>query len=253
MKLAAVQLDIAWEQKEKNFRKVEGLAKKAKGHGAELLILPEMFATGFSMKLSLTAEEEDGETSSFLRQLARDTGMAILAGAVFKGRNGLGRNCALAVDKEGQKLATYSKCHVFSFMGEDKYHQPGEGPIFFSLGELTVSPFICYDLRFPELFRPVAADCHLMVVIASWPSARQSHWDILLPARAVENQCYFVGVNRVGTGGGLTFTGGSAVYDPLGNRIAYAGAHETIILAEINPTTVDRVRAEMPFLRDRRF
>lgn len=253
MKLALFQMDVAWEARSKNFRKVKGLAKMAKEEGADLLILPEMFSTGFSMDLNLTMEETGGETVSFLKQLAAEMEVSVIGGVVLKGEKGLGRNTALAFDRCGREVAIYTKCHLFSYLKEDKYHEPGSGPVVFELDGTPLSLFICYDLRFPEIFRRVAQEVHLMVVIASWPSARQLHWDLLLPARAVENQCYLAGVNRVGEGGGLTFTGGSAVYDPIGNRIAYGGEQEAVILAQIEPTTVERVRREMPFLKDRRF
>jgi omega-amidase len=112
--------------------------------------------------------------------------------------------------------------------------------------------FICYDLRFPELFRAVANTCMLIIVIASWPDARQGHWETLLKARAIENQCYVIGVNRVGEGGGYSFIGGSAIIDPSGETIAEGREKETLLVAEIDPEKVREIRSIYPFLKDLR-
>ena len=122
----------------------------------------------------------------------------------------------------------------------------------FELEDIGATCFICYDLRFPELFRAVVDECGLILVIASWPAARQSHWDLLLQARAVEGQCFIVGVNRVGEGGGHTFLGGSAVIDPIGRVLAHGGDKEVLLLADVDPGMVREVRSTMPFLKDRK-
>jgi len=253
MRIAGLQLDTVWEDRETNYRRVKEFARMAKEKGADLLVLPEMFSTGFSMNLIVTMEKDDGPTTRFLKSIATSYQIAVLGGVVLKGKNGRGRNCARVIDAGGNIPTTYAKCHLFSFMDEDKIHESGESPQVFKLKGVRVSPFVCYDLRFPEIFRAVADDVHLMVIIASWPAARQLHWDELLPARAVENQCYVMGINRVGEGDGLIYKGGSAVYDPLGNRIAFAGDQETLVLADVDLRHVDKVRSEMPFLRDRKF
>ena len=253
MRIAGLQLDTVWEDRKTNYRRVKEFARIAKEKGADLLVLPEMFSTGFSMNLGVTMEDDNGPTTRFFRSIATSYQIAVLGGVVLKGQNGRGRNCARAIDADGNILATYAKCHLFSFMEEDKYHESGLSPQVFELKGVRVSPFICYDLRFPEIFRAVADDVHLMVIIASWPAARQQHWDVLLPARAVENQCYMLGINRVGQGDGLIYKGGSAMYGPLGNRIAFAGDQEALVLADVDLHHVDKVRSEMPFLKDRRF
>jgi len=253
MKVAALQFDIVWEDRTTNYRKVRRFAKIAADSGADVLILPEMFATGFSLNSTVTIEEPGGETASFVQSLASDFNVNVIAGLVLRGNHGLGRNCALTVDREGHGVALYTKTHLIGILGEDKHHEPGDGPKLFTLGSMKCASFICYDLRFPELFRLVADNCTLVFVIASWPDARKRHWHILLQARAVENQFYVVGVNRIGQGGGLTYSGGTVIYDPLGNIIAEGGNREGLIIGDVDSAKVAEVRSAMPFLKDRRF
>jgi predicted amidohydrolase len=118
---------------------------------------------------------------------------------------------------------------------------------------MTATCFVCYDLRFPELFRLAAERCGLMLVMASWPNTRQRHWDVLLQARAIENQCYVMGCNRVGQGGGLGFDGGSVIIDPMGRVLAHGGTDQGVVLHEVDADEIARVRASLPFLQDRRF
>ncbi len=255
MIIAALQLDITWEDKEANYWRVQQLAKRSLSHKPDLIVLPEMFATGFSMSTQVTAEPMDGPTPTFLRELARSHKVAVVGGFALDTQRGKTQNCALAVDPQGNDLAVYAKTHLFSFMGEDEHHEAGAGLVPFNLGGLRCACIICYDVRFPELLRPHVEELDAVFVMASWPAQRQSHWDILLPARAVENQLYVVGVNRVGHGKGLDYTGGTAVYHPLGHALARAGAgpQETIITADIHAEEVANVRKAMPFLDDRRF
>ena len=253
MKVAAVQFDIAWERREANYLAVEKWAQLAGENGADLLVLPEMFATGFSLDPQITAEETTGKTAQFLSDLARRHRIAILGGLVLRGEGGRGLNSALVFDKNGVLVSAYAKTHLFSFMGEERAHLAGDGPRPFEICGTKCACFICYDLRFPEMFRAVAEEVECIFVIASWPAPRQRHWDVLLPARAVENQLYLVGVNRVGPGGGLDFTGGSAIYHPGGECLAHGGEAETLLLGEIDPVEVQRVRTEMPFLVDKKY
>jgi predicted amidohydrolase len=251
-RLAALQLDIVWMDRAANYEKVRRFARTARAEGADLLVLPEMFATGYSTEVAFTAEDEDGPTPDFLRTLARELDLALLAGLVLRAPDGRGLNVSMAVDRGGRVQAVYAKTHLFTYAGEDRVHAPGPGPLVYDAGELRVAPLVCYDLRFPELFREVAEATDLYALIASWPHNRQRHWDLLLPARAVENQAYIVGVNRCGEGGGLLYKGGSAIYSPWGERIAHAGEGEGLISAEVDATVVEHLRARLPFLKDRR-
>jgi predicted amidohydrolase len=251
--IAGLQLDVAWEDRAANFERVRVLAGKARDRGADLLVLPEMFATGFSLDTKITAEPPTGETPRFMSELARELEIGVVGGYVQRRRQGRGANMSLAVDRRGRVVAEYVKTHLFSFMDEDRAHEAGAGPRQFAFEGVPIASFICYDLRFPELFRLVADSAAAVIVIASWPSARQAHWDALLRARAIENQLYVVGVNRAGQGGGLEYTGGSAIVDPMGQVLAHAGDSENTIVAEIDTDEVERTRTEMPFLEDRRF
>jgi omega-amidase len=252
MRVAAAQMDIAWHDRSANHEKVRQMATQAKKAGAELLILPEMFSTGFSMDTSITSESFDGATPTLLRSLAREMGLAIVGGFVLVRDEGGPQNVSLAIDNRGNDLALYAKIHQIGLLGEDKSYQPGDWPAPFSLGPINAACFVCYDLRFPELFRLVVDQCELIVVIASWPAERQPHWDLLLRARATEGQFFLVGVNRVGQGGNLNFMGGSAIIDPLGQILAHGGDKETLIVADIDPGKVAEVRSSMPFLKDRK-
>jgi len=252
MKVAAAQMDIAWHDRETNHVKIREMAERAKAAGADLIVFPEMVATGFSMDTSVTAEPMDGPTPSLFRGLAQDLEMAVVGGFVRKSEKGRPQNVSLAVDPKGADLALYAKIHPIGLLQEDRHYDPGDRTVPFHLGPVHAGCLICYDLRFPEVFRPLADRCGLILVIASWPAVRQRHWDILLPARAVENQLYVVGVNRVGEGGGHLFTGGSAIIDPAGETIARGGSAETLVVGEIDPQRVEQVRSDMPFLKDRR-
>jgi len=252
MKVAAVQMDIAWHDREANHAKARHFAEQAKAAGADLLVLPEMFSTGFSMDVSVTAETLDGPTPRLFRSMAGAMNMAVVGGFVLKGRSARPQNVSLAVGPDGKDLALYAKIHQIGILGEDGPYDPGDQPVPFDLSGVRAAAFVCYDLRFPELFRAVVDQCGLIMVIASWPSTRQAHWDVLLRARAIESQCFVVGVNRVGEGGGLLFTGGSAIVDPLGQVLAHGGDKETLVMADLDLAKVQEVRSTLPFLKDRK-
>ena len=251
--VAAVQMDLVWEDRAANHAAARRWAEQAVAGGAGVVVLPEMFATGFSMNPAVTAEPADGPTPTFLRALARDLGVTVIGGYVRDAGGGLGANTALAVGPDGGDLAAYVKTHLIGILGEDRAHVAGDRPCPFTAAGVPAACFVCYDLRFPELFRLVAADVAMMVVIASWPAARQRHWDALLAARAIENQCWVVGVNRVGEGGGLAFTGGTAIIDPLGQIVAHGGQTAGLVTAVVDADRVATVRRDFPFLGDRRF
>jgi predicted amidohydrolase len=245
-------MDIAWHDRPTNYAKARFFAEQAEQENADLLVLPEMFSTGFSMDASFTAEPLEGSTPTFLRSMARELEMAVIGGFVLARDNAGPQNVALAVDQNGIDLALYAKIHQIALLGEDGSYEPGEWPVPFRLESIGAACFVCYDLRFPELFRNVVDQCGLMIVIASWPAGRQTHWDIFLRARALESQCFFIGVNRVGEGGGLKFLGGSAIIDPLGQVVTHGDDRETLLVADIDLAKVDDVRSEMPFLKDRK-
>jgi predicted amidohydrolase len=254
VKVAAVQHDIVWEDRDATLVLVERQIAAAAATGARLVVLTELFATGFSMATERVGEPEGGPTSQFLLEQAARHGIWV-CGSVPELPPGSDRPFNQLVLAAPDGVAhRYAKIHPFSFAGEHEHYKPGpaSGVITVDVEGVRVTPFICYDLRFADVFWPVAAatDCYL--VIASWPSPRRAHWKALLAARAIENQAYVVGVNRVGEGGGLTYAGDSRIIDPMGEVIAAAPeGEEACIVADVDPRVVASTRERLPFLADR--
>ncbi len=252
MRVAAVQLDLAWEDRERNHaRAAEHIARAAAG-GAELVVLPEMFATGFSMAAAARAEAPDGPTPRFLAAQARQHGVHLVTSVALQGPDGP-QNVALHHDPEGALRTRQPKLHPFRFAGEDRHFRAGSTLATSPVGGHVLGLAVCYDLRFPELFRALAfRGVTLQVVVANWPTARSAAWSHLLVARAIENQCFVVGVNRVGRGGGLDHDGRSAIVGPLGEVLATERDREVVLTAELDPRLVADTRARFPFLGDAR-
>ncbi len=251
MRVAAIQHDIAWQDKAANFAHLEPLLARSAKAGAHLALLPEMFATGFSMDTASVAEGRDGPTTAFLRGQAARHGVAIGGSFACLPRAGDRPVNRFLLARPDGTTVHYDKVHPFSFGGEDAHYAAGSEPVTFALDGCSLTPFVCYDLRFADWFWAAATrtDCYL--VVANWPASREEHWSTLLRARAIENQAYVVGVNRVGDGGGIHYAGASVVVDPFGLVVAAAGASEEVLLAECDPARVAEVRARYPFLADR--
>jgi len=254
VKVIAIQFDIAWENKEANFDRVRRLLAAAAPGKDSLVVLPEMFATGFSMNADVIAEPYGGPTEQFLARTAKEFGVCLVAGAAMRGRDGRARNKALVFSPGGELLAFYAKMRPFTLGGESERYTAGERPIAFRWSDWMISPFVCYDLRFPEIFREAAAahQPHLFVVIACWPVKRIHHWVRLLQARAIENQAYVVGVNRIGSDPQLEYTGHSMMVDQHGEIFADAGDRECCLSAELDLAALLEYRRELPFLADMR-
>jgi omega-amidase len=247
MEILGLQLDIVWENKEANFEKVRGLLEKANATPGSLVVLPEMFDTGFSMNVSGIC----GGTDDFLAEMAKRFGIYLLGGTAGPAENGKGKNEAVVFGPQGKELARYGKLHPFSYAGETNYFVPGNSLVLFEWAGVKVAPFICYDLRFPEVFRQaVRQGAELFVVIANWPAARELHWKTLLRARAIENQAFVAGVNRCGKDPKHDYSGQSLIIDPRGQILAEGGTQEGILRAEINPELVRAYRQEFPALQD---
>ena len=253
MNVHAVQLDIVWEDKEANFRQVRKLLEAAPPSAGDLVVLPEFFATGFSMNVAGIAEDVCGKVETFLAELAAETGAFVLGGVAVRNGDGRGRNEAVAFDGGGALAARYCKLHPFSFGGEDAHYEAGGDLVTFEWGGHTVAPMICYDLRFPEAFR-AAMDRGATVfpVIANWPLPRTAHWTALLRARAIENQAYVVGVNRCGIDPYLAYGGNSLIVDPMGNALAESGGEECVLRGAMDAAALGEYREKFPALRDRR-
>ncbi len=251
MQVALVQLDIAWEDKRANHAKVRALLEKAKPPRGALVVLPEMFSTGFSMNAAEIAEGEARETERFLASAAKEFGVAMLGGVVTLGADGRGRNQAVAFGPDGAPLARYAKIHPFSYGEETKNYTGGTEIVLFEYAGFKIAPFVCYDLRFPEVFRAaVKRGAQLFTVIANWPEPREAHWLALLKARAIENQAYVVGVNRCGRDPKLAYSGRSQVIGPKGDVPVDAGTAEGVTLAELDLAPLLEWRRAFPALAD---
>ncbi len=251
MRAALVQMDIAWEDPAANHDRAGRLAAQAKAAGAELAVLPEMFATGFSMNAEKIAQPPGGETEQWLRAAARRLSIHLIAG-VAETASPLPVNNALWVSPDGE-VERYSKLHPFSFVGEEKYFGGGEGVVSWEIAGARVTPLVCYDLRFPEPFRVAADETDVFVVIANWPDRRRLAWQTLVRARAIENQAFVLAVNRVGEDGdGVHFAGDSAAVSPWGEILASAAELETVLIVDLDPKEVSDARAKFTALADRR-
>lgn len=254
MKVASIQLNSVWEDPKYNLERVEQFVHKAQNDGCDVVILPEMFSSGFSMNAKKIAEQANGSSCQMLCQLAQEHHINLIAGLVEKiddEDNDVYQNVAVMIDRNGQIIARYIKNYPFSNAGEHLYYQAGNETVVYEIDGVKASTFICYDLRFPELFRQVAQQVEMMVVIASWPAARLDHWLSLLKARAIENQCFVVGVNRIGRDGNdLDYTGGSQVVDPFGHIISLADEKTEYQMTELNISKVKKIREQLPFLQD---
>ena len=251
MQIVACQTDVAWEDKQANFDRVGKLLAASSIRPGALVALPEMFATGFSMHVSKIAEPVEGETQKFLGALARQFKCFVMGGVVTRAPDGRGRNEAVVMGPEGVELARYCKMHPFSYAGETKHYQAGEGITLFEWHDFTVAPFVCYDLRFPEVTREaVRSGMELMVFIANWPQAREAHWLALLRARAIENQAYVVGVNRVGTDPHVQYSGHSLIVGPRGETLAEGCGEQQLVTAEVELGPLLEYRQQFPTLTD---
>jgi len=253
MRIAGLQLDIAWEDKPANFDKVRRLVAAAKLPPGSLLLLPEMFSTGFSMNVAGIAEAEGGPTEAFLASLAKEQGLTVSGGVVVRAPDGRGLNQSLTVGPDGAVVARYSKIHPFSYAGETTHYAPGTETLTYPWGGAVVSPFVCYDLRFPEVFRnAVKKGAQVLTVVANWPEPREAHWLALLKARAIENQAFVIGVNRCGRDPKLAYSGRGQVLDPRGAVLADGGAAEGVFGAEIDLASLLAYRKDFPALQDMR-
>ncbi len=252
-KVYAVQLDIVWEDKAANHQKVRQLLEQTRPAPGSLVVLPEMFATGFSMRARAISDTATQETQQFLAETAQSFGVYLAGGVVTDGQSGLGRNECAVYDPAGRELARYCKLHPFTFGGEAEHYEAGEQVCLFDWEGFKVAPFICYDLRFPENFRAaVKLGANLILVMANWPVTRVAHWEALLQARAIENQAYVVGVNRCGADPALQYSGSSRIIGPGGDVLVAAKAAEGVIQAALSLDDLQNYRRALPFLADMR-
>jgi predicted amidohydrolase len=245
--ITCVQSDLKWQDKAYNLRHFEALIAQSVS-GTDLIILPEMFSTGFSMEAALLAEANDGPTVQWMHEISAKYNAAV-CGSLIIGENDKFYNRFFFVN-DG-KVDTYNKRHLFTLMDEGAHYTPGDKNISILYRGWTIQPFICYDLRFPAWCRnTVHAD--LQIYVANWPERRISHWLALLKARAIENQCYVAGVNRVGKDiNDIHHTGDSGVYDPFGKELASFSERETVGSQTLSGDLIKKCRKKFPFLEDR--
>jgi predicted amidohydrolase len=251
VQIVVVQFDIVWQDKTANQEKVRALLAAKTIEENALIVLPEMFDTGFSMQLEATAQTAARESEQFLREIARQNQAAVLAGVVGPVAAGRASNEAVAFAPDGSELVRYRKMQPFTPTGEDQKYDAGTQHRLFAWNGLQIAPFVCYDLRFPEIFRPAALDgAELIVVIANWPEVRSEHWVRLLQARAIENQAFTVGVNRCGSDPSLSYDGRSTAFDPFGVSLFEADGREQVYTVNIDATAARQWRAAFPALQD---
>ncbi len=249
MKIGLVQYSPEWENKVENQKKITSLLMDFVKEGIDLLIFPEMSLTGFTMHGEKFSEQLSGESFQYFSKIARKFSIHILAGIIeLENKNFF--NTLLHIGRDGNILKTYRKIHPFSLSSEDKHYNKGKDAVVTEIDDWKVGLSICYDLRFPELYRLYAKEkVDLIVISANWPDTRIEHWKTLLKARAIENQCFVAGVNRVGDDPKLFYPGYSAVIDPMGSEII-SSINEEILICNISRKMVSDVRNKLPFLND---
>lgn len=253
LRVAGIQHDIRWEQPQENFDRLRPLVADAAADGARLVALTEQYSNGFTMNTGATAEPVDGPSTTFLVDEAMRHGIWT-CGSVPERLDSHDRphNCLVVAGPDGS-TERYRKIHRFSYAGEDQHYEAGSDTLTVTIDGLRISFFVCFDLRFAPTFWRVADDTDLYVVVANWPAARSLHWLTLLRARAIENQAYVLGVNRVGDADdGLAHSGDSRLFDPFGEIVAATDAgREQVFSGEVRAADVARVRADYPFLGER--
>ena len=269
MKLALAQLDITFEDKTKNKETALQFIKHAATENVDMILFPEMTLTGFSMNTSLIGEIHN-ETLEFFKEASCKFNIFIGFGYVEGTSNSKNKYSVVSprvinrgvprvvnqgvpriTPKDGE-LVNYTKIHPFSFGSETNFYQSGTEINSFNAFDFTITPFICYDLRFPEIFQIASKTANLITVAANWPEKRREHWITLLKARAIENQCYIAGVNRIGEDNGLTYSGDSMIIDPLGNIISSLYMEEGLVIADIHQEEVTTLREKFWLKQDRK-
>lgn len=249
MKVGLVQFSPEWENKKHSIKKIDMIINSLT-EKVDLLIFPEMTLTGFTMHTNNFAEEIDGEGMKYFISLASKLKANLFFGIIEKHESKF-YNSLIHLDKNGLITACYRKIHPFTHTKEDKFYTPGNEIVITKIEQIKIGLSICYDLRFPELFRLYAKQrVDLIINIANWPINRIEHWKILLRARAIENQCFVIGVNRTGKDPYFEYNGFSAVIDPMGNTIKTGENEEQIILCDLDLLAVNNVRNNLNFLKD---
>ena len=249
LKISIVQTDIAWENKQENLRMLREKLHALSGT-TEIVVLPEMFSTGFTMKSRELAEPVSGITVRILKELAADFQLALCGSFICSERSNY-YNRAFFITPEGEEFY-YDKRHLFRMGNEAEYFSAGNNKLIISYRGWNICLLVCYDLRFPVWSRNVNNEYDLLIYMASWPQARRLAWDTLLCARALENMCYVCGVNRIGVDGNkLIYNGGSVVFSPKGEPLASVpDGEEGIETVSLSLISLQQLRDKFPVWKD---
>ncbi|MDQ1913030.1 carbon-nitrogen family hydrolase [Paenibacillus sp. GD4] len=254
--IALLQMDIAIGEPDRNFAKLEELLEQAVQHEEkpDVIVFPEMWNTGYALeRIDELADPMGERTTELLSSFSRKYGVNLVGGSIAEKRSDGVYNTIYAYNREGERVADYSKIHLFRLMDEEKFLQSGDRVGALQLDGVQAGMMICYDIRFPELARKLAlGGAQILFVPAEWPNPRLHHWRTLLQARAIENQMFVVSCNRVGVSGTTEFFGHSMVIDPWGEVLAEGDGTEQVIRAAIDLSTVPEVRSRIPIFEDRR-
>lgn len=249
--LSLVQTALHWEDKAANLAMLQQKILDITAH-TEIVVLPEMFSTGFSMQPEKLAETMDGEAVSWMKQLAAEKKIA-LTGSLIINEDGNYHNRLLWVLPNGQ-TGHYDKRHLFAFAGEDNHYTAGSKRLIAQIKGWKINLQVCYDLRFPVWARQQSVDApeyDVLIYVANWPQRRNHAWKTLLAARAIENQCYVIGVNRVGEdGNGIYHSGDTMVIDPLGEIVYHVADEETVHTITLDKDRLTEIREKFPFWKD---
>ena len=243
LKLTLIQALLHWQDPPANRKHLASLIDGI-GEKTDLIILPEMFTTGFTMDAGRHAEAMDGESIAWMAETASRTG-ATICGSLIVAENGHHYNRLIWMPPDGV-AGSYDKRHLFRMANEQEHYSAGTSRRIFTLNGWRVCPLVCYDLRFPVWCRGVD-EFDLVLYVANWPATRKSAWQVLLPARAVENLCYSAGVNRIGSdGNGRQYSGDSVVVDHLGRTLLHCGGDETAATVTLGADSLARYRKKFP-------
>jgi omega-amidase len=254
LKVALAQINIELGQVRANLNKAAGFISRAAEQGADIILLPELWTTGYDLERSqVHAQMTRAEILPELARLALEHRMYIIGSLLTHDEEGHVSNSAILIDSKGKSVGAYSKVHLFGLMEEDRFLTAGSAAPVFALPWCHVGIGICYDLRFPELFRQYALNTvSLVLLIAEWPTSRLEHWRTLIRARAIENQYFIAACNRVGVSKEIAFGGNSMVVDPWGDILVEGDETENLLLALIDFHRVKESRARITSLVDRR-
>ena len=252
VRICSAQIASIWEEPEKTLEKAGVFIRHAAASGADLICFPEQFATGWDPQPWKNIQDIHGSIVSSLQGYAKEYGIGIL-GSFRQAHDPLPKNTAVAIGRDGRILSTYAKMHLFSSGHEDEGNSPGTDLGVFTFDSLTCGIAICYDLRFPDLFRLYAhKGVQVVFVPSAWPHIRTRHWDLFIQARALENQMYVIGVNTTGQTPIELYSGDSMTADPLGIIISRANDAEQLIFTDLDPAIVDTARRQFPVDKDRK-